>query len=250
MINTGYWAVLPAGVRYDRSLTQTAKLLYAEISALAQVDGYCWATDKYFAELFLCSPATITRALRTLRDAGYIRIDHASNQKGSERHIYCGLDPAQGGIVKNDGTVEGTVKNDDRGTVKNDDTPLATQYNENKKKENTCARACAREGAIPSAALKLFLDFASGDPELEAALVHFGETKRWKKKPEYAARLLVNKLDKLSGGNHRHMIALLEKAIERGWESVFPLKPDELPEVAAPDPAEPERQIWTPGVTP
>ena len=32
----GYWAVLPARVRYDEELRPNAKLIYAEITALAQ----------------------------------------------------------------------------------------------------------------------------------------------------------------------------------------------------------------------
>lgn len=122
----GYWAVLPSPVRYDRTLTATAKLLYAEISGLMQIDGYCWATDRYFAELFGVSEATISRALRTLRDAGYIRIDRTTNAKGTERHIYAGLMPGGGGPVKNEGTLRGTVKNDETppgGPVKNEGTP-------------------------------------------------------------------------------------------------------------------------------
>lgn len=35
----GYWAVLPAKVRYDKTLRPNAKLLYAEITALADARG-------------------------------------------------------------------------------------------------------------------------------------------------------------------------------------------------------------------
>ena len=35
----GYWAVLPATVRYDKTLRPNAKLLYAEITALADANG-------------------------------------------------------------------------------------------------------------------------------------------------------------------------------------------------------------------
>lgn len=246
MISAGYWAVLPASVRYDRRLTRTAKLLYAEISSLAQVDGYCWATDKYFADLFGYSPATITRALRTLRDGGYIYMDHTANPKGSERHIYCGLDPRQGGIVKNDGTLDGTVKNDDTPTVKNDGTPRATQYNKNnKKREYTCART--REKDIPNEAMAVFEGFAGDDQELMLLLVELGSGKTWKKRPDLAATMLVNKLRKLSDGRRAVQIAMLEKAIERGWESVFPLRPDELPEMEARDVVEtPDVYDWDP----
>ena len=46
-----YWAVLPAGVRYDETLPASAKLLYAEISSLTNQEGYCYASNAYFMAL-------------------------------------------------------------------------------------------------------------------------------------------------------------------------------------------------------
>ena len=62
----GYWAVIPAGVRYNEQIPPNAKLLYAEISSLTQEDGYCWATNEYFQKVFGFSERSVQRLIRVL----------------------------------------------------------------------------------------------------------------------------------------------------------------------------------------
>ncbi|MGK4135840.1 helix-turn-helix domain-containing protein [Enterococcus hirae] len=71
-VNKSYFAVIPANVRYDRNLTANAKLLYGEITALSNEKGYCWASDKYFADLYQVTKTTIQNWLKSLLDHGYI----------------------------------------------------------------------------------------------------------------------------------------------------------------------------------
>lgn len=67
-----YYAVLIAEVRYDTKLGNFSKILYAEISALCNKEGYCWATNNYFADLFDVTSITVTRAITQLVQTGYI----------------------------------------------------------------------------------------------------------------------------------------------------------------------------------
>ena len=69
-----YYGILPAQVRYDTALTNLAKLLYCEISALASKDGICFAGNKYFAKNFEASERTISRAICSLEENGYVKI--------------------------------------------------------------------------------------------------------------------------------------------------------------------------------
>ena len=87
----GYYAILPANVRYDKNLTPNAKLLYAEITALTNEKGYCWATNSYFAKLYGVSKYTITCWIKNLKDSGYIKVDLIYGEGGKnieKRYIY------------------------------------------------------------------------------------------------------------------------------------------------------------------
>lgn len=67
-----YYAIIPANVRYDNDLIPSAKLLYGEITALCNKEGYCWASNSYFAELYGVSITTVKNWLKSLEDGGYI----------------------------------------------------------------------------------------------------------------------------------------------------------------------------------
>jgi len=115
----GYYAVIPADVRYDAGLTPNAKLLYGELTALSDKKGYCWATNEHFARLYGLSISTISRIMSQLEKRGYIRCEMAATEKGSERRIYAGafLVSTDGGLRKNDDTPPG--KNAQGGLRKN-----------------------------------------------------------------------------------------------------------------------------------
>ena len=88
----GFWAVIPAAVRYDPTLPPSAKLLYAEISALTDKRGFCWASNEYFEQLYGLSERTIARLLRALETAGLVRIIDGQGGK-ARRKIYAGVNP-------------------------------------------------------------------------------------------------------------------------------------------------------------
>src|SRR5699024_7540163 len=61
-----YYAIVPANVRYDKCITNGAKLLYGEITALSNQHGYCWASNSYFAKLYNVSNKTKSRLISQL----------------------------------------------------------------------------------------------------------------------------------------------------------------------------------------
>ena len=71
----GYYAVIPADVRYDDQLPANAKLLYGEISALSNATGVCTAQDTYLAAPYGFTDRTIRGLLKALESGGYIHTE-------------------------------------------------------------------------------------------------------------------------------------------------------------------------------
>ena len=67
-----YYAIIPAEVRYNNELTANAKLLFGELTALSNKTGICWATNKYFAELYQVDKKTVSRWIQQLQDNGFV----------------------------------------------------------------------------------------------------------------------------------------------------------------------------------
>ena len=100
MKQPNYYAIISAEVRYDKDLTANAKLLYAEISALLNMNGECFATNKYFAELYGKSIVTISKWVNELISKGYIS-SYYSYKEGTKEIDRRYLSILKGGIKEN-----------------------------------------------------------------------------------------------------------------------------------------------------
>ena len=68
-----YYAIIPANVRYS-NLKPNTKLLYGEITALASKEGYCFASNRYFADLYDVTKNTISSWISDLHKAGFVSV--------------------------------------------------------------------------------------------------------------------------------------------------------------------------------
>jgi uncharacterized phage protein (TIGR02220 family) len=94
-----YFGILPANVRYDNRLKPMEKIMFSEITALSNTDGFCSASNAYFAGLYEKSKETVSRWINKLQEHGYVQImitrDH--NKQIIGRQIF---PIAAGGIDK------------------------------------------------------------------------------------------------------------------------------------------------------
>ena len=94
-----YYAVIPADVRYDKNLKDKAKLLYGEITALSDKCGYCYASNKYFAELYEVSITTISLLIKNLVENGYVESE-IIYKEGTKEILNRYLKIVKGGYLK------------------------------------------------------------------------------------------------------------------------------------------------------
>ncbi|MCG1684542.1 helix-turn-helix domain-containing protein [Staphylococcus epidermidis] len=84
-----YYSIITANVRYDNRLTDSEKLLFAEITSLSNKFGYCTATNSYFAKLYEVVKETISRRISNLNKYGYLKIEIIKNgNEVKQRKMY------------------------------------------------------------------------------------------------------------------------------------------------------------------
>lgn len=86
----GYYLIIPSKILYNKELKANEKLLYAMITSLACKEGYCFATNNYFAEELGVHPKTVSSWISDLRDKNYIKVEmvRKENKQIVQRKIY------------------------------------------------------------------------------------------------------------------------------------------------------------------
>lgn len=235
-----YYAVIPADVRYDDQIPANAKLLYGEISALIGADGFCYASNQYFAGIYRCSDVTISRLISSLEDAGYIKREITRDGSGqvSQRKIYLNVSAPEIQPLNNfdnpplQNCGEGLNKIVKKTNLSN------TDIDKENKKESPPPKGdrTKKTDYDPTDAFAAFITGVACDHHLAQSLMdamsRFAENRRAIKKPipsQASVTALCNKLLKYSGGNAGVMIELLDTATSSGWQTVYPAKNSAAP---------------------
>lgn len=91
MEKPNFYGIMPADIRYDKNLKPMEKILYTEITALSNKEGYCFATNSYFAELYEVNKKTVSGWVSNLEKQEYIKIVliyKKGTKEITERRIY------------------------------------------------------------------------------------------------------------------------------------------------------------------
>lgn len=240
----GMYLVIPASVAEDVHLRERSKLIYGRIVQLAANIGFCYASNQALLEILshedprtgetvVISERTLQSILAELRDRGHIHMDTgpvpAPTGEGTvaRRRIFVGqkladMPPSQWGEENC------TPANFFTPGVKKISPPLNSKNNTSKN----------IPPIVPHEVFALCAGYAGEDRELLDAILGLLENRAAaNKSPVKTARAMngiLNKLDKLSGGDRGMKLALLEKATVSNWLTVFPLKPDEVPDSSGP----------------
>jgi hypothetical protein len=131
-MHKGYYAHIPANVRYDQDLSANAKLLYGEITALTNHLGYCWATNGYFADLYQLSNRHISRMIGQLEAKGYILTEiKMQGKQVIERRIFIAVPMDKNVYTYGHECQEGIDENVQTPIDKNVHTPIDKNVQEN-----------------------------------------------------------------------------------------------------------------------
>lgn len=87
IINTYSKVILPNSILGDNRLTFLERLVLIVIISLSKKEGYCWATNEYFKNLFGVSKQTISKSISSLSKYGYIVLKYDKKEKNNSKRV-------------------------------------------------------------------------------------------------------------------------------------------------------------------
>ncbi len=98
-----FYGVLPAHIRYNKNLPPMARLVYSEISALCNKNGFCNAKNSTIASNFDIDQRSVSRYISQMADLNLIWISSVTTPIGTMRRIFVEkniYDQIGGGVTK------------------------------------------------------------------------------------------------------------------------------------------------------
>lgn len=213
MQNPNYYSIIPAEVRYDKNLVPNAKLLYAEITALLNINGHCFASNRYFANLYNKSTITISRWISQLKKLGYIDT-HIQYKKGTKQIESRSITLSKKMIIP-------INKNDNRGINKN----VKDNINNTKVLYNNINKNNKKGKKQFDIQLCTFPDIFQKNVKLKKVFFEFVEMRKELKKPLKTKKGVETKLRSLARDCEKYgtdiVIGAIYQSIENEYQGIF-----------------------------
>lgn len=213
MVRKGGYTVLPNQILRDDSLTLQAKGLFCMMASFPENWDF---TVKGLATVSGCGRDKIRAALKNLEDAGYLLREQGHSETGQfAANLFILYDEKIAPLPENTATEKPLPEN-------------PTQINKERIKERKNKPPIA-----PREVLDQVKEACGEDQELLDGIIALLENRAAIRKPVKTLRAIngiLKDLSTYSGGSRRTALAMLEQAVKRNWLTVYPLKPDELPQ--------------------
>ena len=226
-----YYAIIPANVRYDNRLKLLSRMLYGEITALCNEKGYCWATNRYFAELYDVSTATISSCVSQLKEFGYIDVEIIYKEGTKEilkrylkiisHPIQENLDtPIQKNLKDNNTSINNTINN----TINNSPDGQETKNNNSNQLFSTPSKPKKKnENQFTTVIQEL-----SANPKIRTALQKYCAFRRSRGLTVQQWQLIVEKFKEQSvGKTPTEIVNCIERCIIDGCNSLYYKQPNQ-----------------------
>ena len=214
-----YYAILEAPVRYDKSLSDKAKLLHAEITALSNKSGFCSAGNQYFANLYGVAPQSISRLISQLQKAGHVQVK-INQEKGNQRRIYLSTKTLIGVETESLRGINKNVKTPINKNVKHNITSSNTKINTHKKGAGEGDDLLIDWEQIQLPDVLQTDDFKAAWRDYELARAAGVIVK------PIARQKLIEKLWRLNDGKVAALLGALQQMTEQGWNTATEFDPD------------------------
>ena len=216
MIRRGGYTVLPNQILRDETLTLQAKGLFCMMASLPENWDF---TVKGLATVAGCGREKISAALKNLEDAGYLLREQGHSETGQfAANLFVLYDEKIAPLPGFPSTGKPSTGKPLPGNP--------TQINKERIKERR-----NKPPIVPREVLARVDEACGEDQELRDGIMALLENRKKLRKPVDTVKKIdgiLNRLSEYSGGNRRMKLAMLDKAVEWDWLSVYPLKPDEL----------------------
>ena len=225
--NTAYYAIIPAEVRYDPDLPPNAKLLYGEITALSHETGCCWASNRYFAELYGASIRSVKNWIGALSEKGYIQIKliYREGSKEVESRFITITGSEKNFTTPGKKFHEGSEKNFTTPGEKNfpDNNTSINNTSINKKERAATASYDSILSTIADDGLRnLYLEYIKMRKLIKAPLT------------DAALQIIISDVIRLEPHSIDRQKRILQNAIKNNWKSVYPLKDEPVQTASSP----------------